>query len=262
MAPAAPLRLRSVIVVAIVLGSPGWSATSPAATPKAVRFNRDVRPILSQNCFVCHGPDEKHREADLRLDLRSTATADLGDHAAIVPGKSDASELLRRVLSHDDDEMMPPPKSKKARLSDTEIAVLRQWIDEGAAYDGHWAFLPLSTDPPPTPRLAEWTRNPIDAFILARLEANLLPPSPEADRPTLIRRLYLDVLGLLPTPEEVGQFVDDRDPARTSRWSIGSWLHPTTASGGAVIGSIRPAMPIRTATPSTPSARCGLIAIG
>ena len=92
-------------------------------------------------------------------------------------------------MSRDDDEMMPPPKSKKARLSDDEIAILRQWITDGASYEGHWAFLPLSTEPPPTPRLAERVCNPIDAFILARLEAEGLTPSPEADRPTLIRRL-------------------------------------------------------------------------
>ena len=148
----------------------------------------------------------------MRLDLRCAATADLGDHAAIVPGKPDDSELLKRVTSRDADEMMPPPKSKKSRLSDDEIAILRQWIDEGAAYEDHWAFLPLSAEPPPAPRSADWVRNPIDAFVLAKLEENGLTPSPEADRPTLIRRLYLDLLGLLPTPDEVGQFLGDRDP--------------------------------------------------
>jgi mono/diheme cytochrome c family protein len=214
MSPAAPSRLRCAAAVGILLGLPGWFAPSSlwADPPKTVRFTRDVRPILSQNCFFCHGPDEKHREAELRLDLPAAAPADLGGHAAIVPGKPDESELLRRVTSHDDDEMMPPPASKKARLSDDQIAILRQWIEEGAPYEGHWAFLPLSTDPPPTPRLADWARNPIDAFILARLEAEGLTPSPETDRSTLIRRLYLDLLGLLPTPEEVRQFVDDSDP--------------------------------------------------
>ena len=214
MSPLAPPRLRCIAAVGILLGLPGWLVPSSlrAAGAETIRFNRDVRPILSQNCFFCHGPDEKHREAELRLDLAGAATADLGGRAAIVPGQPERSELLNRVSSHDDDELMPPPASKKARLSDDQIAILRQWIDEGAPYEGHWAFLPLSTDPPPTPRLADWVRNPIDTFILTRLETEGLAPSPQADRPTLIRRLYLDLLGLLPSPEEVGQFVDDSDP--------------------------------------------------
>jgi hypothetical protein len=216
MAPIGPPRpIQSPLAIAtLLLGVAGSILPSAlwAAPPETVRFNRDVRPILSQNCFFCHGPDEKHREAGLRLDVRSAAIAEQNGHAAVFPGKPDASELIKRVVSHDNDEVMPPPKSKKPRLSDDEVAILRRWIEQGAVYEGHWAFLPLANEPPPTTKLVGWDRNPVDRFILAKLEENGLAPSGEADRLTLIRRLYLDLLGLLPTPEEVVRFVDDRDP--------------------------------------------------
>ena len=120
------------------------AARAAAAVPEKVRFNQHVRPILSGNCFYCHGPDPKHREADLRLDLREGATADLGGYAAIVPGKPDESTLIKRVTSTDPDEHMPPPASKKPHLTDEQIAILRRWIEQGAEYEGHWAFLPLA----------------------------------------------------------------------------------------------------------------------
>jgi hypothetical protein len=183
-----------------------------AAVPERVRFNLHVKPILSQNCFFCHGPDEKHREAELRLDVREAALADLGGYAAIVPGKPDASALIARVASHDDDEVMPPPASKKPRLSSDDVAILRRWIEQGAEYEGHWAFLPLAHDELPAVKDESWVRNPIDRFILARLDEVGLKPSGEADRAILIRRLNLDLLGLLPSPAEVRQFVDDKDP--------------------------------------------------
>ncbi len=183
-----------------------------AAVPERVRFNLHVKPILSQNCFYCHGPDEKHREAELRLDVREAALADLGGYAAIVPGKPDVSALITRVSSHDDDELMPPPSSKKPRLSADEVAILRRWIEQGAEYEGHWAFLPLAHDEPPVVKNESWVRNPIDRFILARLDEAGLTPSGEADRATLIRRVNLDLLGLLPLPGDVEQFVKDEDP--------------------------------------------------
>jgi hypothetical protein len=182
-----------------------------ANADEKVNFNEQVRPILS-TCFYCHGPDEKHREADLRLDRRDAALADLGGYAAIVPGHPEKSELIQRVSSHDKDEMMPPPKSKKPALTSDQIAVLTRWIKEGAEYQAHWAFLPLQESAPPATKDAQWVRNPIDAFILARLEREGLRPSPEADRPTLLRRVSLDLIGLIPSPEEAHAFLDDTRP--------------------------------------------------
>jgi hypothetical protein len=194
-------------------------APASAAPPEKIRFNQHVRPILSGNCFYCHGPDPKHREADLRLDLREGATADLGGYAAIVPGKPDESTLIKRVTSTDPDEHMPPPASKKPHLTADEIAILRRWIEQGAEYEGHWAFLPLTNAPPPAVKDESWVANPIDRFILARLEQDGIAPSPPADPATLIRRLSLDLTGLLPSPEEVEAFNADsiRNPQSAIR---------------------------------------------
>jgi Protein of unknown function (DUF1553)/Protein of unknown function (DUF1549)/Planctomycete cytochrome C len=180
--------------------------------PERVRFNEHIRPILSDNCFACHGPDDKNRKAKLRLDVREGALADLGGYAAIKPGQPDASELLKRVLSHDADEVMPPPKSKKPRITDAQVKLLRRWIEQDATYEGHWAFLPLREASAPAVKKSAWVRNDIDRFILARLEQEGLTPSAEADRATLIRRASLDLLGLLPSPEEVDAFVRDTAP--------------------------------------------------
>jgi hypothetical protein len=188
-----------------LISAPLWSAEPP----QTIRFNRDVRPILS-NCFYCHGPDPKHREADLRLD-----TSDGAQALAIVPGKPDESPLIERVTSPDEDTRMPPPESKKPRLTAGQIAILRRWIEQGAPYEGHWAFLPLAKADPPAVKNEAWIKSPIDRFILARLEQERTAPSPEADAATLIRRLSLDLTGLLPTPEEVEEFVRDYSPSGT-----------------------------------------------
>lgn len=185
------------------------ASRATAAVPDKVLFNQHVRPILSGNCFYCHGPDPKHREADLRLDQRETATADLGGYAAIVPGKPDESALIKRVRSTDPDEQMPPPASKKPHLTDEQIVILRRWIEQGAEYEGHWAFLPLSNPQPPAVKNEAWIVNPIDRFILARLEQEGITASPAADPATLIRRLSLDLTGLLPSPEEIEAFTAD-----------------------------------------------------
>src|SRR5688572_9975427 len=124
------------------------ASTSLAEVPEKVRFNQHVRPLLSGNCFYCHGPDPKHREADLRLDTRAGATADLGGYAAIVPGKPEESALLTRVSSTDPDEHMPPPASKKPHLTAEQIELVRRWIEQGAEYEGHWAFLPVRSVQP------------------------------------------------------------------------------------------------------------------
>jgi len=179
-----------------------------AAAPERPTFNAHIRPLLSDRCFACHGPDAKHREADLRLDTFDGATV----AHAITPGKIDDSEVWKRITSTDPDVMMPPPSSKKPKFTVDELETLKRWITRGAEYEGHWAFLPVRDIPPPQDR-NPWVKSPIDAFVLARLRAVGLSPSPAADRETLIRRVTLDLTGLLPTPDEVAAFVDDTDPA-------------------------------------------------
>jgi mono/diheme cytochrome c family protein len=178
-----------------------WVASGADAP---VEYNRDIRPILSDKCFHCHGPDAKGRKADLRLDRRDGATADLGGHVAVMPGKSAESEMIARILATDADEVMPPPATKKT-LSAREIDLLKKWIDQGAAYQDHWAFLPIAKAEPPA---ANGARNPIDRFITGALSDRGLALSPEADAPTLIRRMSLDLTGLLPDPAAVRKFVD------------------------------------------------------
>jgi hypothetical protein len=206
--PAMKQSNSASVFAAFVLGAAFPSALIAAPSDK-IRFNQHVRPILSGNCFYCHGPDPKHREADLRLDVREEAVADRGGYAAIVPGNPDKSELLRRVSSTDPDEYMPPPASKKPHLTEEQIAILRRWIEQGAEYEGHWSFLPLADAKPPAVINESWVKTPIDRFILARLEQEGIAPSPEADAATIIRRLSLDLTGLLPSPAEVEAFAAD-----------------------------------------------------
>jgi len=175
-----------------------------AAEPE---YNRDVRPILAENCFACHGPDSAARKAKLRLDVRDEAVK----AGAIVPGKPDQSEALRRVLSDDPQEQMPPPKTKKT-LSPAQKDLLRQWIAAGAEYQKHWSLIAPTRPPVPAVKDKTWVRNPIDSFILAKLEAAGLKPAPEADRRTLARRLSLDLTGLPPAPADVETFVNDTAP--------------------------------------------------
>ncbi|NDC53068.1 MAG: DUF1553 domain-containing protein [Planctomycetia bacterium] len=172
-----------------------------------VDFNRDIRPILSENCFYCHGQDGNKRQADLRLDDRAAAMK----ARAIVPGDAGASTLLERIHSTDADVQMPPPDSNR-RLSDDQKKLLDRWIREGAEYAPHWAFVAPRRPAPPEVRQAAWVRNPIDRFVLAKIEAAGLAPAPEAERATLIRRLYADLVGLPPAPGEVDAFVADERP--------------------------------------------------
>jgi len=166
-------------------------------------YTREVRPLLARYCLKCHGPDEKTRKAKLRLDVPIRA-----DDAVVAPGHADKSELVARVHSKDRDTMMPPP-STKLELSDAQKDLLRRWIASGAKYEQHWAYLAPKPVPTPNVKNATWPRNPIDHFILARLESEGLKPSPAADRYTLIRRLSLDLIGLPPLPAEVDAFVRD-----------------------------------------------------
>jgi len=177
-----------------------------------VEFNRDIRPILSENCYACHGPDKNRRKAKLRLDERASAIGT----KAIVPGKPDDSELVARVFEEDAEQVMPPPATHKM-LTPAQKELLKQWIAQGAEYQAHWAYVPPERPSVPAVRNTSWVRNPIDAFILSTLESKAIAPSPEADRPTLIRRLSLDLIGLPPTPAEVRAFEQDIDPRAYER---------------------------------------------
>jgi Protein of unknown function (DUF1553)/Protein of unknown function (DUF1549)/Planctomycete cytochrome C len=204
----------SLLLLAFVIGAVGGVPRPTVGAAQEVRFNRDIRPLLSDRCFYCHGPDEKNRKAGLRLDTFEGATKDRGGYRAIAPGKPDESELLRRVTAHGAGEVMPPPRAKKPAVTPQEAELLRRWIAQGAKYEGHWAFQPLATVEPPAVKDKRWTRNEIDRFILARMEGEGIAPSPEADPRTLIRRLSLDLLGLPPAPEEVEAFVNSYSKAR------------------------------------------------
>jgi hypothetical protein len=177
-------------------------------SPAPIRYNRDIRPILSNHCFKCHGPDLK--KAGLDLQERASAVKELkSGHVAIVPGKSDESELMERVTSPSDGDRMPP-RGKAPPLTAVEIAKLRAWIDQGAKYEEHWAYVKPLRPPLPAVKNRAWVQSDIDYFILARLKKEGLSPSPEADRETLIRRVSLDLTGLPPTLAEVDAFLADR----------------------------------------------------
>jgi hypothetical protein len=178
-----------------------------------LEYNRDIRPILADNCFTCHGPDSAARKANLRLDQRDAAIK----AEAIVPGSPDKSALVQRVCADDPKELMPPPKTLK-KLTAAQKEMLKQWIAGGAAYQSHWSFIPPKRPAVPAVKNASWVRNPVDAFILARLEAIGLAPAPEADRRTLARRASLDLTGLPPAPDDVEAFVNDTAPGAYERY--------------------------------------------
>ncbi|MEX1039640.1 MAG: PSD1 and planctomycete cytochrome C domain-containing protein [Pirellulaceae bacterium] len=187
------------------LGLTGWEVETARASEKP-DYNQEVRPILTENCFACHGPDPEHREADLRLDV--------GQHAheyAIVPGDLDGSEAFQRIISDDADAQMPPPEFGKV-LSAQQIDILRRWIEHGAEYEPYWAYVPPKRHPVPEVENEAWSQTEIDRFLLARMESKGFKPAPEADKVTLIRRLSFDLTGLPPTPEEVDDFLQDDSP--------------------------------------------------
>ncbi len=179
-------------------------AAEPA--PQPLVFARDVRPILSNNCFKCHGPDEHARQAGLRLDTREGALE------AIKPGNPDASLLIKRIVTDDVFERMPPIEVSAHGLTDAQVTVLRQWISEGVPWGEHWSFAPPTRDAAPSVSDPAWPRRPLDHWVIASLDTAGLSPSPEADRRTLIRRVSLDLIGLPPTPEEVDSFLKDPRP--------------------------------------------------
>jgi mono/diheme cytochrome c family protein len=202
------MRLQSIVLTFTVL-LVSISAPAKVDAGGMVQYNRDIRPILSDNCFACHGPDANKRAADLRLDRREDALQNL----AIVPNNPDQSEILKRILSTDPESVMPPPESHKT-LTQAQIDLLRQWIAEGAEYQGHWAFIAPAKPELPQVRNKDWVRNPIDRFVLSELERRGLQPSPESELRTLIRRVCYDLTGLPPTPEEIQQVLSDPSPDR------------------------------------------------
>ncbi len=190
-----------------------FAGVASSAFAGSIDFNRDVRPILSEKCFACHGPDEKARKAKLRLDRREDALKDRDGFRPIVPGDTENSDLIVRINSSDPDEVMPPPKEHH-EISPAEIATLTRWVKEGAPYAPHWSFVPPER---PTPPVVDGAQNPIDAFVMAKLAAAGLSLAPEADRHALIRRLSLDLIGLPPTTQEVDDFVSDSAPNAIER---------------------------------------------
>ena len=212
-----PLNVFLVCFCIVIIGIPIASADHHEKTEKTektqttVSYNQDIRPILSDNCFACHGPDEKTRQANLRLDTKEGAFSEPSGYPILVPQKPDESELYLRITSEDDNYQMPPTSFNKT-LTTEQIETIKKWIIEGANWEEHWAFTTPVRPTPPAVKNADWVKNPIDAFILARLEKEGLQPAKKADRRTLIRRLSFDLTGLPPTLEEIHNFLNDDTP--------------------------------------------------
>lgn len=211
------------------------NTSSLTASPKAVSFNEHVRPILSDRCFACHGPDVDNQASPFRLDSQQASRLNLakdGEVAryGIVPGKPDESLLLSRILHADPNERMPPPAAKKKGVSDDEVAILRQWILNGAEYKKHWAFVPASKPNLPEVKQTAWIKNDLDHFVLAKLENRQISPAPEADKETLIRRVYMDLTGLPPSPEAISALSAMSRLRPSKQWSTRFSPRPTMAN--------------------------------
>jgi uncharacterized membrane protein len=200
----------SLLLVVLALAGTVQSADAPKGKPARLDFNRDIRPILSDHCYTCHGPDEGRRKAGLRLDVQEDAFRLLkSGKRALVPGDVPASTLVERITTTDPDEVMPPPKGGKP-LSEAQVEILKRWVAEGAEWQKHWSFVAPERAELPAVKDKRWPRNALDHFVLARMEAEGLKPSPEAEKSVLIRRATLDLTGLPPTIEEVDRFLADR----------------------------------------------------
>lgn len=186
-------------------------ALPAAARAEPLQFNRDIRPILADACFACHGPDKAKRPTEMRLDTFEGATTDLGGYFGIVPGKPEESEMYKRLVTDNADERMPPADFNRT-LTPGQIETIKRWIEQGAPYEKHWAFIPPQRPPLSDVKLADWSRQPIDRFILARLEQEGLAPSAEASKETFIRRVTMELTGLPPTLDEVDAFLADESP--------------------------------------------------
>ena len=204
-------KLLVLFVLSAVAGAVSTTASFGAPSPQPLHFNHDIRAILSNNCFLCHGPDSHNRKGKLRLDMPDDAFAQHDGGFPLVGGDPEKSQVIRRIFSTDPDEVMPPPKSGKS-LTDAQRQLLKQWVSEGAKYEKLWSFIPPTRPPAPATTDAGWCSNEIDRFVLAKLEGEHLHPAPPADKITLCRRLYFDLLGLPPTPAEVDAFVNDASP--------------------------------------------------
>jgi hypothetical protein len=215
--PSNPFRVAFLLAGVVLAGPlfvPGWVLAATPAPADAVDYARDVLPILSDNCYHCHGPDEAARKAKLRLDLQEGALRVKGGVAAVAPGKPADSELIRRVTSDDPDEVMPPRDGVR-KLTPAQVDTLKRWVAQGAKWGTPWAFVPPARPavPPVAPANRAWARNDIDAFVLARLDKENLAPQPAADPARLLRRVSFDLTGLPPTPAEVDAFAADPSPA-------------------------------------------------
>ena len=195
-----------VAFLALVASALAESSASESAGKK-LEFNRDIRPILSENCYACHGPDKNSRKGKFRLDQREAAL----EKGAFKPGNPDDSELVRRINATNLDDLMPPPDSNK-HLTQAQKDKLKRWIAEGAEYQPHWAYIKPVRPEIPATNNAKWVRNPIDAFVLHDLEAQKMKPAKEAEKNILLRRLSLDLIGLPPTPQELDAFLKDKSP--------------------------------------------------
>jgi mono/diheme cytochrome c family protein len=206
------------VVKAAPAALPAATAAHATSEGAVVSFNKDVRPILAENCYACHGPDRNRRQRDLRLDQEDVAKAPLpSGQVAIVAGHPETSALVQRITDPDEQKRMPHVSSGKPRLSATQIETLRRWIAEGAQWEPHWSYIRPTRPSPPAVKRADWPKNPVDAFVLAAIEREGLAPSPEAERRELLRRLSFDLTGLPPTPEEVRAFVEDTAPGAYER---------------------------------------------
>jgi hypothetical protein len=248
------IRLAPLLTTIILAQSFAQAAEKPL--PEKIVFNRDVRPILSENCFKCHGPDQKARKAERRLDTREGALAENEGIRAIVPGNLTASELHMRIHSEDKEERMPPPKSGK-KITPRQIVILDKWIEQGAEYQAHWAYLAPVKAPVPQIEDAAFVRNPIDAFVLARQRELGLEHAPEADARTLCRRLYFDLTGLPPKPRTSMHSLPIQSAISPTAFSP----HPLSANASRSIGSMSCAMRTASVFTRTIRATSGRIAI-
>src|SRR5579862_4278169 len=210
--PSYPI-LRSLRAATLILWFLATLGVAADSQPGTVEFNRDIRPILSDKCYACHGPDKANRKTNFHFDSGEGAFLPLASGGvAIVRGDAAKSPLYQRVASQDEAVRMPPAYMGRDKLSDREISLIQRWIDQGGKWEKHWSLIPPKRSELPEVRQKDWPRNPIDYFVLARLEKEGLTPSPEADRVTLIRRVTLDLTGLPPTPAEVRAFLSDKSP--------------------------------------------------
>jgi len=213
-----PLKVRIITSIFLFVSAFAvWSGCTDNAAGKktaAVSYNFDIRPILSDKCFACHGPDANKRKAGLRLDIQDSAYAPLQETKgafAIIPGKPGESELIRRISSTDPTYRMPTPESHLGTLTEQQVDLFRKWIEQGARYEPHWAFVRPEKEPLPETGNKKWVRNEIDYFIAAKMSEAGLTPNPEADRETLIKRVTLDLTGLLPAPDRMEEVMAMKD---------------------------------------------------